>query len=128
MLALSKERYFTGAVNRSLLFSTVRKNLQMPSYSKAPGVFLSKDNQAASSQPSQFRRVCVQDSCSVILPFVRVGTHPTRNFARYVILEVVSLKLSISLWSSDYIFPNKIRVLRVVSEAPSFEKSNFVAC
>ena len=73
---------FHWRAKRSLLFSTVRKNLQMPSYSKAPGVFLSKDYQAASSQPSQFRRVCVQDSCSVILPFVRVGTHPTRNFAQ----------------------------------------------
>ena len=73
----------------SLLFSTVKIIFQMRSYSKAPGVFLSQDNQAASSQPSQFRRVNVQDSYSVILPFVRVGTHPTRNFATIEQLQLL---------------------------------------
>ena len=53
----------------------------MSSYSKAPGVFLSMYNKAASSQPSQFRRVDVQDSYLLVLPFVWVGTRPTRNFA-----------------------------------------------
>jgi len=65
----------------SHLFSTVKDNSSMSSYSKAPGVFLSWCNKAASSQPLQFRQVDSGDSCFLVMPFVHVWTYQTRNFA-----------------------------------------------
>lgn len=49
---------------------------------KLHGVFLSCSQQAASSQPFQFRRINGQDSCQVVTPFVRVETYSTRYFAQ----------------------------------------------
>jgi hypothetical protein len=48
---------------------------------KLHGVFLSGRGSAASSQPLQFRRGLRRDSAQIVMPFVRVGTYPTRNFA-----------------------------------------------
>jgi hypothetical protein len=48
---------------------------------KLHGVFLSCRGSAVSSPPLQFRRVLRRDSAQIVLPFVRVGTYPTRNFA-----------------------------------------------
>ena len=49
---------------------------------KLHGVFLSCSQQAASSQPFQFRRINGQDSCQVVTPFMRVETYSTRYFAQ----------------------------------------------
>ena len=48
---------------------------------KLHGVFLSCRGKAASSRPLQFRRGRRRDSAQIVMPFVRVGTYPTRNFA-----------------------------------------------
>ncbi len=48
---------------------------------KLHGVFLSRSELAASSRPLQFHRAPGRDSAQVVMPFVRVGTYPTRNFA-----------------------------------------------
>ena len=48
---------------------------------KLHGVFLSRSEVAASSRPLQFHRAPGRDSAQVVMPFVRVGTYPTRNFA-----------------------------------------------
>ena len=58
----------------------------------------------------------VQDSHYVVLPFVRVGTCPTRNFAHEIFVNCISL------CRSDYIFPDgpakrdNIWVARIVVE------------
>ena len=48
---------------------------------KLHGVFLSCRGEPASSRVLQFRRALGRDSAQVVMPFVRVGTYPTRNFA-----------------------------------------------
>ncbi len=48
---------------------------------KLHGVFLSRSELAASSRPLQFHRAPGRDSAQIVMPFVRVGTYPTRNFA-----------------------------------------------
>ncbi len=48
---------------------------------KLHGVFLSCRGKPASSRVRQFRRALRRDSAQVVMPFVRVGTYPTRNFA-----------------------------------------------
>ena len=48
---------------------------------KLHGVFLSCRESPVSSPVLQFRRVPRRDSAQIVLPFVRVGTYPTRNFA-----------------------------------------------
>ena len=48
---------------------------------KLHGVFLSCRGEPASSRVRQFRRALRRDSAQVVMPFVRVGTYPTRNFA-----------------------------------------------
>jgi hypothetical protein len=48
---------------------------------KLHGVFLSCHGSTVSSPSFQFRRVRCRDSAQIVLPFVRVGTYPTRNFA-----------------------------------------------
>ena len=48
---------------------------------KLHGVFLSCRGKPASSRVLQFRRALGRDSAQVVMPFVRVGTYPTRNFA-----------------------------------------------
>ena len=48
---------------------------------KLHGVFLSGCGLTASSPPLQFHRAPDRDSAHVVMPFVRVGTYPTRNFA-----------------------------------------------
>ena len=48
---------------------------------KLHGVFLSCRGSPVSSPVLQFRRVPRRDSAQIVLPFVRVGTYPTRNFA-----------------------------------------------
>jgi len=53
----------------------------IPSYSKASGVFSSCRGYPASSQDSHFHQASRWDSYQVVLPFMRVGTYPTRNFA-----------------------------------------------
>ena len=68
----TKKRCFIDAIAGSLLRSIIGIKFPMSSYSKAPGVFLSKCNKAASSQPSQFRQVDSGDSCPLVMPFVRV--------------------------------------------------------
>ncbi len=47
----------------------------------AVGASSINNNNTASSRTSHFRRVYSQDSHQIVQPFVRVGTHPTRNFA-----------------------------------------------
>ena len=48
---------------------------------KLHGVFLSCRGSTVSSPSLQFRRVPRRDSAQIVVPFVRVGTYPTRNFA-----------------------------------------------
>ena len=48
---------------------------------KLHGVFLSCRGSTVSSPFLQFRRVPRRDSAQIVIPFVRVGTYPTRNFA-----------------------------------------------
>ena len=48
---------------------------------KLHGVFLSCRGYSASSRRIQFRRALRRDSAQIVMPFVRVGTYPTRNFA-----------------------------------------------
>jgi len=48
---------------------------------KVHGVFPSNCKETASSRLFQFHQVCVGDSKEVIIPFMQVGTYPTRNFA-----------------------------------------------
>ncbi len=48
---------------------------------KLHGVFLSCHMSPVSAPVFQFRRVPRRDSAQIVLPFVRVGTYPTRNFA-----------------------------------------------
>src|SRR5207244_2735243 len=53
---------------------------------KVHGVFPSRCGHPASSPEPQIRRAACQDSRSIIPPFVQVGTYPTRNFARFLLL------------------------------------------
>ena len=53
---------------------------------KLHGVFLSCYALAASSRPLQFHRAPGRDSAQVVMPYVRVETYPTRNFAPLVLL------------------------------------------
>src|SRR3989475_2551916 len=53
---------------------------------KVHGVFPSRCGHPASSPEPQIRRAVRQDSRSIIPPFVQVGTYPTRNFARFLLL------------------------------------------
>ena len=65
----------------SHLSYTGRTRAQRQAGVKLHGVFLSCRGSAVSSPPFQFRRVPRRDSAQIVLPFVRVGTYPTRNFA-----------------------------------------------
>ncbi len=65
----------------SHLSYTGRAPAQRQAGVKLHGVFLSCRGSAVSSPPLQFRRVPRRDSAQIVLPFVRVGTYPTRNFA-----------------------------------------------
>src|SRR6185312_11484644 len=53
---------------------------------KVHGVFPSRCGKPASSPVLQVRRVARQDSRTIVTPFVQVGTYPTRNFARFLLL------------------------------------------
>ena len=53
----------------------------IPNYSKASGVFSSCCRKAASSPPLYFHQANPRDSSQLIIPFVRVWTYQTRNFA-----------------------------------------------
>jgi hypothetical protein len=48
---------------------------------KLHGVFLSCYGLTVSSPSLQFHRALGRDSAQIVMPFVRVGTYPTRNFA-----------------------------------------------
>jgi len=45
------------------------------------GVFPSSHNVSASARTIQFHRKYEGDSGEVVIPFMHVGTYPTRNFA-----------------------------------------------
>ena len=65
----------------SHLSCTGRALAQRQAGVKLHGVFLSCRGSTVSSPSLQFRRVPRRDSAQIVLPFVRVGTCPTRNFA-----------------------------------------------
>jgi hypothetical protein len=85
----AQEWYFTSASTEPTSPASSGSHL---SYADAPsrpdqgrvklhGVFLSCRGKPASSRVRQFRRALRRDSAQVVMPFVRVGTYPTRNFA-----------------------------------------------
>ncbi len=71
------KRRFTGS---HLCYADVASRPDQ-SVVKLHGVFLSCRGKPASSRVLQFRRALGRDSAQVVMPFVRVGTYPTRNFA-----------------------------------------------
>ena len=56
-------------------------NVQCQAIVKVHGVFPSSRGYTASSRRFQFHWVSGGDSLAIIMPFVQVGTYPTRNFA-----------------------------------------------
>jgi hypothetical protein len=76
-LLLSWRQGFTG----SHLSYTSHPLAQRQAGVKLHGVFLSCHESPVSAPVLQFRRVLRRDSAQIVLPFVRVGTYPTRNFA-----------------------------------------------
>ncbi len=76
------QRNWRPAFTGSHLSYTSRALAQRQVGVKLHGVFLSCHGSTVSSPSLQFRRVPCRDSAQIVLPFVRVGTYPTRNFAR----------------------------------------------
>ena len=70
-----------GRLTGSHLCYAAAARLQWQAVEKLHGVFLSCYGLAASSPPSQFHRAPGRDTAQIVMPFVRVGTYPTRNFA-----------------------------------------------
>ena len=68
---------FTG----SHLSYAVHDRTQWQAGVKLHGVFLSCYGLTASLPSPQFRRAPGRDTAQIVMPFVRVGTYPTRNFA-----------------------------------------------
>jgi len=78
--------------------------IPIPNYSKASGVFSSSCRKAASSPPLYFHRANPRDSSQVVIPFVRVWTYQTRNFANRFLYDVL------------YLHPTFVGARRLVSE------------
>jgi hypothetical protein len=94
----------------------------MPSFSKAPGVFLSMCKQAASSQPFQLRRAPAQDSCQLVRPFMRAGTYPARGYAT---LELSRLELSFT-GACTRAFPSKLEGSTPALNLPALDRSQLL--
>src|SRR6266404_6379240 len=81
-LPLSRNQGFTGSCLCYADYSVTHDQSAV----KVHGVFPSRCGHPASSPEPQIRRAVRQDSRSIIPPFVQVGTYPTRNFARFLLL------------------------------------------
>ncbi len=79
---LVKEWYLKNA-KCSHLFCTKIKILQLKDIVKVHGVFPSSCYKLASSRVIQIHQVYIGDSREVVIPFMQVGTYPTRNFATF---------------------------------------------
>src|SRR6267378_3428641 len=79
---LSRNQGFTGSCLCYADYSVTHDQSAV----KVHGVFPSRCGHPASSPEPQIRRAVRQDSRSIIPPFVQVGTYPTRNFARFLLL------------------------------------------
>ena len=85
----TQEWYFTAASTAPTSTASNGSHLSYAGLASRPdqgvvklhGVFLSCRGKPASSRVLQFRRALGRDSAQVVMPFVRVGTYPTRNFA-----------------------------------------------